>query len=329
MDRELCVETRLETDPPHAADAGAASGGGQIGARYADGRSMSTPSGGFNVAAMPLEHPALAQGARPGPHAPRADHDLAAFPARRHGDADGGRGQLVIGVERRAFFQGCLSLWLSQFCGEFAGSVVDDLRTEAGTMMLAQAAAVIIGVGPPAANASWVEQQVAWLRGRRPDVPIAAIVDDAQQEAAEALVERLGLQGYIPASTSVNVAAAAVRLIVAGGLYLPRVLQRAPTPRLAAPVQGDPSFHVALNIHKLTPREAAVLELLGRGTPNKIIAYRLGISLSTAKVHVHNITRKLGAHNRTEVALAARQLLRERPRYPHGEPAKAGRQAAP
>lgn len=55
----------------------------------------------------------------------------------------------------------------------------------------------------------------------------------------------------------------------------------------------------------LTARERAVLELLGTGKPNKIIAYKLGMSLSTAKIHVHNIIRKLQVKNRTEAVIAA------------------------
>jgi len=51
-----------------------------------------------------------------------------------------------------------------------------------------------------------------------------------------------------------------------------------------------------------------VLELLGQGRPNKVIAQRLAMCESTVKVHVRQIMRKLGATNRTEVALKLREL---------------------
>jgi DNA-binding CsgD family transcriptional regulator len=50
----------------------------------------------------------------------------------------------------------------------------------------------------------------------------------------------------------------------------------------------------------LTPREAEVLALMADGMANKEIAFRLGISASTAKFHVESILRKLSAANRAE-----------------------------
>jgi DNA-binding NarL/FixJ family response regulator len=51
-----------------------------------------------------------------------------------------------------------------------------------------------------------------------------------------------------------------------------------------------------------------VLEFLTQGMPNKIIAYRLGMSQSTVKVHVHNILNKLKVTNRTAAAVTARRM---------------------
>ncbi|MGH9759482.1 MAG: helix-turn-helix domain-containing protein, partial [Blastocatellia bacterium] len=62
-------------------------------------------------------------------------------------------------------------------------------------------------------------------------------------------------------------------------------------------------------LRTLTPRERGVLEFLQRGMANKAIAYRLNMSSSTVKVHVHNIMVKLNARNRTEVALAAARFV--------------------
>lgn len=59
----------------------------------------------------------------------------------------------------------------------------------------------------------------------------------------------------------------------------------------------------------LTRREQEVLQLLGRGLSNREISRQLFIELSTTKVHVHNILRKLGAGTRLQAALLARGLL--------------------
>jgi DNA-binding NarL/FixJ family response regulator len=60
----------------------------------------------------------------------------------------------------------------------------------------------------------------------------------------------------------------------------------------------------------LTPREHEVLQLMTHGLPNKNIATRLHISLSTAKFHVASILTKLDAASRTEaVTIGARRGL--------------------
>jgi len=60
----------------------------------------------------------------------------------------------------------------------------------------------------------------------------------------------------------------------------------------------------------LTPREREVLDLIGQGLPNKLIAAELRISEHTVKFHISSIFTKLGAASRTEaVSLGARQGL--------------------
>jgi DNA-binding CsgD family transcriptional regulator len=56
----------------------------------------------------------------------------------------------------------------------------------------------------------------------------------------------------------------------------------------------------------LTPREVEVAKLIADGLSNKEIAQRLGITLLTAKDHVHRILEKTGLPNRAAVAVAIR-----------------------
>ena len=53
--------------------------------------------------------------------------------------------------------------------------------------------------------------------------------------------------------------------------------------------------------HKLSPREQEVLRMVLGGMDNQNIASSLSLSLSTVKVHIHNILRKTGCRDRQEL----------------------------
>lgn len=110
---------------------------------------------------------------------------------------------------------------------------------------------------------------------------------------------RRGARGYIPSSLPFNVAVEAVRLVEAGGVFVPAssfVDREQPAEPLKAGVT-------------LTQRQMAVLEEIRHGKANKQIAYELKLSEHTVKVHLRHIMRKLNVRNRTEVAIVSRTLL--------------------
>jgi RNA polymerase sigma factor (sigma-70 family) len=59
---------------------------------------------------------------------------------------------------------------------------------------------------------------------------------------------------------------------------------------------------------KLTPREQEVFALLVRGKPHKQIAYELGISDRTVKLHRHQLIQKLQVRSLAEAAVIAERL---------------------
>lgn len=61
---------------------------------------------------------------------------------------------------------------------------------------------------------------------------------------------------------------------------------------------------------QLTFREKQVVALVAKGKLNKDIAYDLHLAEGTIKEYLNRIFRKLGAHNRTEVAIW--EVTRER-----------------
>ena len=125
-------------------------------------------------------------------------------------------------------------------------------------------------------------------------------------DLAQNLVSSGVINAFIPTSDSTEVAAAALRLVIAGGRYMPPLVQSV---ALSLRSPGGTAYHCHSDlINSLTSRERAVLELLKTGKPNKLIAHDLSMSLSTAKVHVHNIIHKLKVNNRTEAVIATSEL---------------------
>ncbi len=126
-------------------------------------------------------------------------------------------------------------------------------------------------------------------------------------EEPDAVLNALGsgAKGYIPTSAPLEVAIEAMRLVKAGGVYVPAsILLAVRQPEIPVqPTESQPSQLI------FTARQRSVVEALRRGKANKIIAHELQMRESTVKVHVRNIMRKLKAKNRTEVAFLASGML--------------------
>ena len=107
-----------------------------------------------------------------------------------------------------------------------------------------------------------------------------------------------GARGFFPKSSPSELLLQAIRLVQAGGIYVPaRVLDDVRDGAIATPVRGE-----------LTPRQLAVLQRLLRGDPNKVIARELALTEGTVKIHIAAILRALHARNRTEAVVRAREL---------------------
>jgi DNA-binding NarL/FixJ family response regulator len=227
-----------------------------------------------------------------------------------HGDAYDRPSRLgiLIVIEVRDFVRGCLDYWLGNSCAEFATMTMSNFDASLHMQVLEQAAAALIGVTSAQIGCDWVTNQIASLRAGRPELPIILLVEADDASRADALARQLNIQGYIPTSSTVTVAAAALRLVVAGGLYFPGMRDSSYRKSgIEATTSSPLSFGIASA--RLTPREEAVLSVLASGAQNKIIAYQLSMSLSTVKAHVHSIIQKLKVRNRTEVVVAARNML--------------------
>ena len=142
------------------------------------------------------------------------------------------------------------------------------------------------------------------LRGTFPGCPMAIISDRYETPTVFRAFEA-GVKGFIPTSMGVAALAPALRLLLAGGDYMPLsavlnvrdAAEPAPVVVLphSLPTQNKPLSH----------REKEVLALLCQGKQNKVIAAELQMQEGTVKVHLRNLMRKFGVRSRLEIVLAA------------------------
>jgi DNA-binding NarL/FixJ family response regulator len=149
--------------------------------------------------------------------------------------------------------------------------------------------------------------EATWrLRQRWPQARIVILTTfDDDEYVFEAL--RAGALGYLLKDVSGSDLAQAVRTVAAGGALIePSVAAKviAEFARVAPPAR-DAGVGLA---EPLSEREVEILRLLAGGLTNRHIAQRLSLAEGTVKNYVTNILGKLGARDRTQAAIRAREL---------------------
>lgn len=140
------------------------------------------------------------------------------------------------------------------------------------------------------------------FKSRFPDIP-AVIVSASEDLADIREVLAAGASGFIHKSTAPQVMLSALRLVLAGGVYIPSYALGD-----ARAADNNGAKKKTSWAGGLTTRQLEVLRLLAAGKPNKLIARELDLSEGTVKIHLSAIFRVLEVNNRTEAVLAAQQL---------------------
>jgi DNA-binding NarL/FixJ family response regulator len=135
------------------------------------------------------------------------------------------------------------------------------------------------------------------LRRIVPMTPIVVVSAVGDPKVMQDVI-RAGANAFIPKSAPSQVLINALKVILAGGTYMPTVIVAALRNADGAPGRSE-----------LTLRQRRVLELLSTGLSNKRIARELEISEITVKAHVSAIFRRLGVSSRMQAGLEARRLL--------------------
>jgi DNA-binding NarL/FixJ family response regulator len=135
------------------------------------------------------------------------------------------------------------------------------------------------------------------LQRRQPEARVIVLTSFLDDDRLLPAI-RAGAAGYLLKNVQPQELARAVRAAHAGDALLdPAVAARL----VEALAEGSGDDRTA----QLTTREREVLELIGRGLSNKLIARELGISEKTVKNHVSRVLDKLGVSDRTQAALYA------------------------
>lgn len=140
---------------------------------------------------------------------------------------------------------------------------------------------------------------IAGLRSfgqQHPLVPRVLISGDDTPSLAAA-ARAAGASGFLSKSQSLPAMLVALHAVAAGGLAFGSM----PHSALPAVASNDAAAP------QPTLRQLEVLSLLARGQPNKRIASVLGIAERTVKLHITALLAQLGARNRTQLLVLARE----------------------
>ena len=157
----------------------------------------------------------------------------------------------------------------------------------------------------------------AWLDALKeiheklPETPIIILSAVFEKEIVQKTLE-LGASGYIPKTSSNAVIISAINLVISGGAYIPiELLKETQCSSFGELKQLEvlsQDVKIEDKIKILSPRQLDVLKLIAEGKSNKQIAFDLGLSEGTVKLHVTAILKTLNVYNRTGAVAQATNL---------------------
>lgn len=156
---------------------------------------------------------------------------------------------------------------------------------------------VIVDLDMP--DMSWEDglNQIHQLLGPEGKYIIISASDDVQSVRKSL---ELGASGYVSKRSNPKILENAIQLVLNGGIYLPHDILKN--------VISSPSPTAKDKVNGLTERQEEVLKFVASGMSNKQIAYELGVTESTIKLHINSLLKALGANNRTQAVINAQKL---------------------
>lgn len=144
------------------------------------------------------------------------------------------------------------------------------------------------------------------FRERHAAIPVVVLSGSENRDDVMRAIDG-GAMGFIPKSQPSRVMINALRLVLAGGVYLPVEILGLPAASPSASSASAGTVRTPADLG-MTGRQSEVLALLIQGKPNKLICRDLGLAEGTVKIHVTAILRALGVANRTQAVIAVSRL---------------------
>lgn len=164
---------------------------------------------------------------------------------------------------------------------------------------------LITDLAMPGGN--WLEA-LQKVHSQAPEMPIIVVSAVFDKEILQKTYN-IGVSGYVSKSFPNNIIISAINLVLAGGMYIPpdlvKLSSQFTTGQLNDLIKGfDNSQKKQTDEKILTPRQLEVLQCLAGGMSNKQIAYKLGLSEGTVKIHITLLMRALNVANRVAAVRA-------------------------
>lgn len=165
---------------------------------------------------------------------------------------------------------------------------------------------IITDLAMPGAN--WLDA-ITRIHSAAEETPIIIVSAVFDMGIVQKTIE-VGVSGYVPKSSSSQLMVAAVNMVLAGGVYIPHELMENTLDDQELNVEFQKiiqlsDYKKAKPMKKLTPRQVDIIKGIARGLPNKLIAWNLGLTEGTVKVHITVIFKTLGVTNRTGAVVEA------------------------
>lgn len=157
------------------------------------------------------------------------------------------------------------------------------------------------------------------LRAHYPTIAVVVVSATADRESVRQVLDA-GAMGFIPKSSNNDVMRNALRLVLAGSVYVPPELVGRGTAAPPIETQAAAGQRTPSDIG-LTERQAQILALVMDGQSNKRICRQLNLAESTVKNQISDILKSLNATSRTQAVLAVGKLQLKLPSVNKDTPA--------